>query len=71
MSVNSTTVFIIRKMLRNYLNPQTARVVNMSIEQMQSFQRGGNYQPTEAQLVALAQRMNLERYVHDHRCSRR
>ena len=65
--MNSTTVFVIRKMLRNFINPQTAKVANISVEQMESFQRGGNYQPTEAQLVALAQRMKLEGYHHDRR----
>jgi hypothetical protein len=69
--MNGTTVFVIRKMLRKFINPQTAKAANMSIEQMESFQRGGNYQPTEGQLVALAQRMKLEGCVHDHRRSRR
>ncbi|MBR0848793.1 hypothetical protein JQ543_13655 [Bradyrhizobium diazoefficiens] len=65
--MNSTTVFVIRKMLRNFLNPQTAKAANISVEQMESFRRGGNYQPTEAQLVALAQRMKLQGYAHDRR----
>lgn len=49
----------IRKMAYHYLSHTTAQAADMSLQQLQQF-IAGSFQPTEAQLAALARRMGIE-----------